>query len=307
MKEVSVSGESIEKIQKDLAHKKAPSKSVPHVRTYRADVEELITKKKVTRTHVAIAEEERRRAMGESSVWEAQKPTSMLPLFLAGIFLLVGLSVLLYDVAGKNISFFSNNNTIQSFLVPTEETHVVSLSQYTRDELTKVIRDISRKEKLPQGTYLRMSYRARTGTTSLPLPIKNFFLTLEGKVPDILTRSLAPVYEGGLISAGETKGYLVFTTTYYENAVVGLLEWEKRMPQDLYPVIDPLRAELVPTPPTGEWRGEVWQGNTLRVFTTTDGRVALVYGWIDKKTLLITGNVQVFTELLRLLSKPVKT
>jgi hypothetical protein len=306
MKEVVASGESIEKIQKDLAQKKPVSGRLGHVRTYRQDVAELITKKKVTRTHVAIAEEERRRAIGESSVWEGEKPASMFPLFFAGIFLLVGLSILFYNIAGKNIPLFIDRTPPQIFLIPNGTTHSLGLSRYTRDELTRGIRDISRKEKLPQGAHLRISYRAHSGTSSLALPLKNFFLTLEGNIPDTLTRSIAPLYEGGLISAGETKGYLVFTTTYYENAVVGLLAWEKQMVRDLYPVIDPLRAELVPTPAVGTWRAELWQGNDLRVFTTTEGRVALVYGWVDKKTLIITGNVQVFTELVRLLKEPVK-
>ena len=83
MKEVPFSGADAEQASKEFSQKKPQESRLSHVRTYRADVEELITKKKVTRTHVAIAEEERRRAIGESSVWEAQKTTSILPLFIA--------------------------------------------------------------------------------------------------------------------------------------------------------------------------------------------------------------------------------
>jgi hypothetical protein len=308
MKEVPFSGADAQKASDAfLNRKKATESRLSSVRTYRADVQELITKKKVTRTHVAIAEEERRRAIGESSVWEEQKATSVLPLIIAGLFILIGTSVIFYDLAGKSFPILQREIPMQPFLVSGENTRVVGLSLFTRDELAKEIRGIVRKEKLAQGTHLRMSFRAQKDTNSLPVPIKTFLLSLEGTVPDALSRSLSTNYEGGLMSAGETKGYLVFTTTYYENSVVGLLSWEKYMMRDLYPVIDPLRAELLPTPTEGTWRAQTWNGYDLRVFTTTDGRVALVYGWINKKTLIITGSLQVFSELTRLINLPQKT
>lgn len=304
MKEVLPS-EADAKIASKVFENKKQSEGgrVKSVRTYRADVEELITKKKVTRTHIAIAEEERRRAIGESSVWEGHKATSIIPLVIAGLFLLVGVSVLFYDLAGKSVRLPTHDEEEHPFLVSGEKTEVVKLSLFTRDEITRSIRDIARGEKLAQGTNVRLSFRAEHDTSSLPIPIKTFLLMLEGSVPDILSRSLSPVYEGGLLSAGETKGYLIFTTTYYENSVVGLLGWEKNMARDLYTVIDPLRAELIPEPIGGTWRAQSWNGYDLRVFTTTDGRMALVYGWVEKKHLIMTGSIQVFSELAGLITK----
>jgi hypothetical protein len=300
MKEVPFSGPDADKATKEFVEKRGKgSGKLGMVRTYRADVQELITKKKVTRTHVAMAEEERRRAIGESSVWEEQKATSLLPLFIAAAFLLIGVSILLYDLTGKSISIFEDTGPKQVFVIPDGQTQVVKLSKFTRDELTVKLRMLVREKKLPQGAHLRVGYRASSGTSTLMLPLQSFFLTLEGAVPDTLTRSLGGAYEGGIISAGETKGYLLFTTTYYENSVVGLLSWEKRMFKDLYPVIDPLRAELLPTATEGTWKAQTWDGNDLRVFTTTDERVALVYGWVSKEHLIITGSIQSFTELAR--------
>ena len=300
MKEVPFEGKSAEKGSKDFTdRKKQQSGKLSTVRTYRADVEELLTKKKITRTHIAIAEEERRRAIGESALWEEQKASSILPLIIAAVFLLVGVGILLYDLVGKNVPIVSRNMTPGTFLVPGDKSQILGLTQYTRDELTKGIRTIVRGQKLAQGDHIRIGFRAQTDTDSLPLPLKTFLLTLEGSVPDTFSRSLTPEYEGGLMSAGETKGYLIFTTSYYENTAVGLLSWERQMMRDLYPIIDPLRAELLPDATEGMWRAQTWDGNDLRVFTTTDGRVALVYGWVKKKTLIIAGSIQVFTELAR--------
>ncbi len=304
MKEVPFDGKEAEKASKDFAKQKSEKGKLSTIRTYRADVEELITKKKITRTHVAIAEEERRRALGESSVWEERKATSILPLLIACVFLLLGVSILFYDLTGRSIPVFSFSTPSQSFLIPGEKTHLMGLTRYTRDELTRETRTLVRGQKLAQGERLRIGFRARTGTSSLALPLKNFLLTLEGSIPNALERSLSPLYEGGLMSAGETKGYLVFTTTYYENSVVGLLSWEKQMMRDLYPIIDPLRAELLPSATVGTWRAQTWNGYDLRVFTTTDGRVALVYGWVDRKTLIVTGSIQIFTELARMIDTP---
>jgi len=305
MKEVPFEGKGVDKASKDFSdQKKKEGGRLSAVRTYRADVEGLISKKNITRTHIAMAEEERRRAIGESAVWEQQTTSSVLPLLLAGMFLLVGVSILLYDLSGKSISIFSGGGPTQTFLVSAEKTQIIGLTQYTRAELTKEVRDIVRGQKLAQGDRIRIGFRAQTGTSSLSLPLKNFFLTLEGSVPDAFSRSLKPLYEGGLMSAGETKGYLVFTTEYYENTVVGLLSWEKQMMRDLYPLIDPLRAELLPSATEGTWKAQTWNGYDLRVFTTTDGRVALVYGWVDRKTLIITGGIQIFTELARSITPP---
>jgi len=307
MKEVPFSGADAQKASEDFSNRKNAGESrLRSVRTYRADVQELISKKKVTRTHVAIAEEERRRAIGESSVWEEQKTTSVLPLLIAGVFLLTGTGILFYDLAGQYFPALQRSIPTQPFVVPGEKSGVVGLSLYTREELVRGIQSVARKEKLAQGEHLRLSFRAQKDTASLPVPIKTFLLTLEGNIPDAFSRSLSSAYEGGLLSAGEMKGYLLFSTTYYENSVVGLLSWEKTLMRDLYPVIDPLRAELIPTPADGEWRSQSWNGYDLRVFTSNDGRVALVYGWIDKKNLIMTGSIQVFSELTRLVNNPPK-
>lgn len=305
MKEVPFSGPGAEQTVKEFAEKRQKgSGKLGMVRTYRADVQELIAKKKVTRTHVAMAEEERRRAIGESSVWEERKATSVLPLVFAGIFLLVGLSMLFYDLTGRSFTIFPSSSIDRTFVVPGGETRSVKLSQFTRNDLTLQIRSIVRGQKLSQGSYLRLGFFANSGTTTLPLPMRSFFSILEGGAPETLVRSLSGEYEGGLMSAGETKGYLIFTTTYYEGAVVGLLEWEKRMFRNLYPIIDPLRAELLPGAVGGTWKAQTWNGNDLRVFTTEDDRVALVYGWVGKKHLIITGSIQVFSELARKISAP---
>jgi hypothetical protein len=299
MKEVSFSPPE-KKGEADDKKKTSGSARAKLIRTYRADVERLITTKKITRTHVAIAEEERRRALGQSAIWESPKPGTIFPAILAGIFLLVGVSILFYDLAGMSVpEFFPPKGEAHLFVIEGEKSEYIGLSRYTKDELIRAIRTLAREEKLSQGTHVRIAFRARTGTTTLPLPYQNLFKTLEAEPPDTFLRSIKPAYEGGLISAGETKGYLVFTTTYYENTVVGLLDWEPRMAHEFYPIVDPLRAEFGPLS-EGAWRTQTWGDHDLRVFETPDGRVAFVYGWIDRKILIMTGNIQAWSELSRM-------
>jgi hypothetical protein len=298
MKEVPFSGEEARKASEAFQKKKDGEGHLSHVRTYRADVQELIAKKQITRTHVAIAEEERRRALGESAVWVEEKQATLIPLYIAGLLLLLGLGVLLYELAGTYFPSINKERAVQEFTVQGEESRTVFLSQFTRQELVNGIRVVARKEKIAQGKIIRMGFVAKTGTTTLPLPRKTFFQSIEGTIPDILSRSLSGDYEGGLVNVGETKGYYIFHTTYYENSVVGLLDWEKNLPYDLYPFVDPLRAEIVTAPEDGSWRAELWKGYDLRVFTTGNGRVGLVYGWINKKTLVIAGNIQAFMQIV---------
>jgi|GEM_PF-641085 len=154
-----------------------------------------------------------------------------------------------------------------------------------------------------------------------------FIRALKIPAPDILLRNIAEESSVGVIRSGEeTKAFFALRVDSYERTYAGMLTWEPLMTRDLevlyplYPAEEISRPDVViatttasstpiatstpvfsaPVQASARTRFEdtIVANHDVRVLRDTNGRSLILYGYADKRTLLIVRDEAAFEALL---------
>ena len=164
-------------------------------------------------------------------------------------------------------------------------------------------------------TYVTNASTTATGITKEPQPGGVLMRLLDLRAPDILLRNVDLSSTIGVVSAsGETRPFFVMRVTSFERTFAGMLGWESRMVQDLsdfYPPYaelapseltetatstSPVPAPAVATQPT-EFVDAIAANRDVRVLRDRFGRSLIMYGYIDRQTLIIARDETSFSVL----------
>lgn len=159
---------------------------------------------------------------------------------------------------------------------------------------------------LASGT-VRMFYSTDATTTS-----NNIFLDLQLPAPGILLRNIvATGGMAGVVHAGSTQSpFFILSVTSYTDTFAGMLSWESSMPSDLsglFPAYS--RSTATSSTPSAtttsqisnisnQFVDKVVANHNVREYLDTSGRMVLLYGYWNQSTLIITRNVEAFTEIV---------
>jgi len=141
--------------------------------------------------------------------------------------------------------------------------------------------------------------------------------------PDCWLRNIAEECTTGVVNAGgDTKPFFAFRVDSYERTYAGILTWEPLMQRDLallYPLYPVETSEeevatstasttVATTTPTPRFATEapartrfedaIVANHDVRVLRDTEGRSLILYGYADKRTLLIARDEAAFEALL---------
>jgi hypothetical protein len=128
---------------------------------------------------------------------------------------------------------------------------------------------------------------------------------MEFKIPEILKRTLLPDFMVGTFSFGKNLPFIILKTSYFENAYAGMLSWENDLEKDFqvlfrltgYQTAGGILAELTPTT-IKKFSDSVIVNKDVRILKDETGQIMLLYGIIDKETIIITVNDTAFKEIL---------
>ena len=161
----------------------------------------------------------------------------------------------------------------------------------------------------------------QTGTSSR-LTAKQFIEILDTSAEDRLVRTLLDTFIVGVHITDAEHGFLVFTTSIFENAFAGMLAWEETILNDMpfvrnTTIIDESALEIVvpnatttstttdatvvvPQDPLfgAEFRDVVVNNKNARALFTQRGEIVLIYSFSDTETLVITSNIDTLQVLL---------
>ena len=151
-----------------------------------------------------------------------------------------------------------------------------------------------------------------TGTSSTKrlLTAKEFITLMKFYIPDIITRTLLPDYMVGMFSFDKNLPFIILKTSYFENAYAGMLSWENDIEKDFqvlfrlsgYENSGGILAELTPTA-SKKFTDAVIVNKDVRLLRNEAGEIILLYGIIDKETIIITVNDASFKEIISRLYK----
>jgi hypothetical protein len=271
-----------------------PSSFLKTLRSYKGDVEEQIKTKHESVASIAIKETSSEKKVKPDilpqpkgpSVFSQLKigitPLIVILLFLVGGGLLYGAY---YLVTRPQPTVVVASTSIIPYT--SEKTFTISSAADTR---ATIMTDISDTLTTPSSQIGSVTYIRFFKDTS-ELSINDFFFALAPHAPNILVRSFEGAYMSGVYAAVDTEPFIILSTSDFGQTFAGMLDWEPYMTQDL--------AALFPSAAASgaTWGDDTFNNQDVRIIRDASGTIQLVYGFIGKTTLVITGNETAFQQI----------
>ena len=230
---------------------------------------------------------------------------------LSTILIVLGIGSVFYFYGKSNIDTTTLGSKIQTIIFADNdlEFNVTDLSRRQAINELAAIRDrtqlsIGRIENI----FLTESFIDEEGVEKRTLISANNFLNLiDVQIPTSFLRSLARDFMIGVHVFDGNQPFIILKTNFYENAFVGMLEWERYIKQDLSPFFDQVESTVVPvktaTTTTEDLKALTFndlviKNKDTRILKDANGNTVLIYSFVDKNTIVITTNESTFGEIL---------
>jgi hypothetical protein len=177
-------------------------------------------------------------------------------------------------------------------LVPSDSQTIVNIDNLTASAiLSRIKAEASKPQKA--GTVKEISVTRTEGGVPAPVSASEMAGAVNMPVPDIILRTLEPmwmlgVYAGG---SGANSAFVVVTTNLFQNAFAGMLGWEGTMTNDLAPYIGT-------STPNGQFKDEIVKNKDVRAFVAADGSTLFLYSFVDNSTLVFSGSNAALAEAI---------
>ncbi len=317
MKEISYEGPLFDKEREEWEKKKKPNErpkgndEIRPLRTYRTDVEELVQKEKTTPIQVAMAEAARREERGESRILSENKKGHLGWIIFALLLILAfGVGVGLYVLVGAkvDIPLLDTATTTPATDQETRDALSISISGVQKEQIIADIAIAFEKTTLPKGESRMIRFLTKEGEEERDATTGEF---LDALFPmfDSATHTLAPtldtlltyrVYSNGT----SLSGIIRIASRSHPATYAAMLEWEPTMGMDLVPVMNAWYDKTYLSGLQGRaFTDQRVAGKDVRVLYDVTERLVLAYGFADKKTLVIAGNIDALAFALEELTK----
>lgn len=223
----------------------------------------------------------------EASITPARRRTSYF------VYTVMTLVVILTLVVGAGVAqkFLTARNAVVAPTPGIEELFTVSASEAVPlvSSHTNLLADLTHRvqtAQAAQGTFIRYYFVAEDGKSSAELPAHTFLEVLNTRAPGSFLRTIEDrMMLGAYGDSAKKVPFLVFKVQSYEDALGGMLLFERNINSDLAPLFG---DDLEHMGQTGIFRDEVVGGVDTRSLYDQYGNMVLTYAFIDKHTLVIT-------------------
>lgn len=299
-----------QKLQSDLAAKKASEErrlddidyseklidklktqglAISPLRTLKTDMARAVKEEGISVAKVALAQQAKTRSQGATAK-PATRPKSHLgSLVLILVLVLAGAGGFVWwqSYAPNQGSALPPSTAPTALIFAEESQELILPTTPSSADLREAIRGASSagswqvKQLYPATTGVALKWnqaRARLGLT----------------LPDTLARSLEEGYMFGLIKQGNSASpFLLLKTKFYNNAAAGLREWEKTMPQSLFPLFHPQNPSIA----SPVFSDRLIRNKDGRRLVASDGQTVIFYAFLDNETILLTTNEGSFSDI----------
>lgn len=190
----------------------------------------------------------------------------------------------------------SGMNSGRSFFVVTDSLPVV----LTNDR-TELLNDLTRRVQetggIP-GSFIHFYFVYASDAEDTALPAHAFIDTLRLQAPGSFLRTIKNDMMFGVRIGAPNAPFLVLTVKNYEEALGGMLAWERSLNTDLAPLFGEDIGALGYAP---LFTDAVAAGRDVRVLKNADGQVISVHGFVDQSTIVITTSLEAFIALAQAL------
>lgn len=274
------------------------------IRTYESDLADVMSKKQTSTASIAIAESKKREELARKSVADGAAELQSAPWksygkqiifgFLGLIFIASGAygGYYLYEQSALAKPYVTPKAIVAPTLIPYDEQSPLAVNaQMTSGELiSKIYSQINKT----QTTYGKI-FQILLTSTSTPVTASSFMRQTESNMPDVIERSLTDRWMFGFYSegSGEKTPFIALSTDFFQNVFAGMLAWENTMPNDLSALLNYKQGSAYFNV-HGSFIDKVIKNRDVREYVSDDGKVFILYSFIDKGTLIITTTESAF-------------
>ena len=276
---------------------------LPTIRTYKKDVAGTIRGQKTSLVRMVLEEQ---KAQAKKELDESPQSRKNLPLILFSfVFFLLAVGIIYYAffrTMSDNNTTFTELNTVP--LIGTEYNKEID----TTNQKTKELSDSIKKEiantnvRLDTLEYIYFTQRYTTSVNGKDVEskkiteINDIFNQLHISVPSNLLRSLKSDYLFGFHNFDGNQPFLILKTNYYSSTFAGMLEWEKTMLSDVFPLFGVI--------PTDELKNRTWidmvvKNQNIRELLNFNNQIVLAYMFKNQDVLIISTNENTLFEVAR--------
>ena len=277
--------------------------------TYKGDVETMVKKQKLSLIKMAAAQANankndlyrlNKKTGKKNASFTRQIPTISLALSLLGLVAL-GVSYYVYfappppppSVQGQHSFFFA------------DKVETVDITDRIPTTIKRMLASLRDSSYDPRGSVVQVipvkTVSSDSKTTLTPLTLRELFTLLKISFPNEYMSSLSDTFMFGWYAAEQKNHpYLILKSSSYDYTFAGMLEWERHIESDFYPLFT-----LTDSSPLQRFSAEFrFIDSTLdnvdvRILKDPAGKVHVVYGFVTKNLLLVTTDVVPFVEITK--------
>ncbi|MBI4155935.1 MAG: hypothetical protein HY507_01745 [Candidatus Zambryskibacteria bacterium] len=263
---------------------------IKSLRTYQGDIDEILAKGKTSISSIAIDEQKRRERslLDSKKIGETEKVNKF--------FVLIGVMFLLLGAITVISVYYIKSN--QKVAVEQKTKALIGYSEEKilpaglgREQLMASIIKERQLLKLPVNSVLYLNITEQNG---LQTNIQGVLALIAPAMPPFLSRSFENQYMLGVYSFDTNEPFLILSTKDFATSYAGMLLWEKGMISDIGNLFSITENGLG----ANAFQDKTVRNKDLRVLKDVSGKTVLLYSFVDKNTLIITSNENVFEGLL---------
>ncbi len=268
------------------------------IRTYAADIADIMRKEKGSVIKIALAEQERRQAYKES-----KDPTStknLIVILLGVMFIVAGILIFVYTIMNREAPVPVVTPVGSPSLIYSENQTQTDMTNLTRGNLFSTINTTSKAAFAENETITNMIITNQTSVGRSIVSLNILFSKLGIKVPESVLNNLTGQFMLGVYKV-EDEGnlFLIFKVRDFNQSFSAMKDWEVSMINDLVRLF-----QIDPKSFTGdiffkEFQTSVVFNKEARSLYDDDGNLVFSYIYLDRNTVLMTDHSASVEEIVK--------
>ena len=287
------------------------------VRTYKGDLESAIAANHLSSINIAIAENQKMHGQinteqqSEEIKEESDYSKNKIIVFVSLILMIAGIVAIsaVYFINSKNVASVTPVQELPS-LITTEYKDELSASAMAKNKFASTLSVRLNETQIPVNNLYNTYITIGTSSDRRLATSAEFIALMDFKMPDIIKRTLLPDFMAGMYSFGKNLPFVILKTSSFENSYAGMLGWETDLQKDFqilfrlpgYEKAGGILDQLTPMV-AKKFEDGVIVNKDVRILRDDNGNMILLYGIVDKETIIITVNDTAFKEIITRLNK----